>query len=117
MRLLLDENVEYRLAGWLRAQGHDVTAIAYDYPASLKDREVLAIAHRERRILLTNDRDFGELIVRHQQQHAGVIYFRMPAATAEEKLTRLQAVFAQHAGHLERLIVVTETAIRVHHEH
>lgn len=77
MRFLLDESAEYRLASFLRNPGHDVTAIAHDYPAGLADTEVLALARREDRILITNDRDFGELIIRQRLAHAGVIFFRL----------------------------------------
>jgi predicted nuclease of predicted toxin-antitoxin system len=63
MKFLLDENVEYRLAIFLKKQRYDVTAIARDYPSALTDREVLAIAVQEQRILITNDRtDFRKLI-------------------------------------------------------
>ncbi len=51
MRFLLDESADFPLAAYLRGLGHDVTAIARDYPHALKDREVLAIAQREQRIL------------------------------------------------------------------
>lgn len=77
MKFLLDESTEYRIAAFLTDQGHDVAAIAHDYPAALPDGEVLAIAKREQRILITNDADFGELVFRHKQRHSGVILFRM----------------------------------------
>ena len=64
MRFLLDQNVDRRFAAFLASLGHDVKVIAADYPPGLPDREVLAIGRRERRVLLTNDRDFGELVVR-----------------------------------------------------
>jgi predicted nuclease of predicted toxin-antitoxin system len=64
VRFLLDESADFRLAPFLRDLGHNVTAIAHDFPQSLLDTEVLAIALRERRTLITNDRDFGEMIVR-----------------------------------------------------
>ncbi|MCL4489624.1 MAG: DUF5615 family PIN-like protein [Chloroflexi bacterium] len=73
MKFLLDESADLPLAMFLRESGHDVTAIAHDYPQALKDREVLAIAYREQRILLTNDRDFGELIFRQRLPHSGVV--------------------------------------------
>ena len=60
MRFLLDENAELRIAVFLPGLGHDVTAIPHDYPHAL----------RERRILITNDRDFGELIFREGLAHA-----------------------------------------------
>ena len=113
MRLLLDESAEYRLAHWLRDQGHNVTAIAHDYPHALSDRAVLALARQEQRILITNDSDFGELIVRQQLPHAGVIYFRMPAATVATKIERLAVVLRGYADRLDQLLVVTERTIRI----
>ncbi len=64
MKFLLDESADFPLASFLKQLGHDVTAIAHDYPHALKDREVLSIAREEQRILIANDRDFGELIFR-----------------------------------------------------
>jgi predicted nuclease of predicted toxin-antitoxin system len=65
MRFLLDESAELRIADHLRQAGHNVTVIAHDFPSALGDREVLAIARQEQRVPITNDRDFGEPIVRH----------------------------------------------------
>jgi len=76
MKFLLDENVEFRIATFLTQEGHDVTAIAYDYPYALSDVQVLSIAASENRILITNDRDFGELIYRQKYAHAeNITYF------------------------------------------
>ena len=66
MRFLLDENTDFTLVAFLQQLGHDVTCIAHDYPAALKDTQVLSIAASEQRILITNDKDFGELIVRRK---------------------------------------------------
>ena len=114
MRFLLDESAEYRIATFLRGEGHDVTAIAYDYPHSLSDRDVLRIAHAEGRILITNDRDFGELIFRQQLPHAGVIYFRLPLdSTATQKVHWLSRTLTSHSQDLGRFIVVTRRGIRI----
>ena len=51
MQFLLDANVEYRLATFLTSLGHDVKTIARDYPHSLTDHEVLALATDAQRIL------------------------------------------------------------------
>lgn len=56
MRFLLDEGLPYRLATHLQAIGHDVTAVGHDDPYALADRDILAIATTERRIVLTNDK-------------------------------------------------------------
>jgi predicted nuclease of predicted toxin-antitoxin system len=61
------------LIAHLRQLGHDVTAISRDYPHSLADVDVLAIARSEQRILVVADRDFGELIFRQGLAHAGVL--------------------------------------------
>ncbi|MBI2887703.1 MAG: DUF5615 family PIN-like protein [Chloroflexi bacterium] len=114
MRFLLDESAEFRIAALLREAGHDVTASARDYPQALADHEVLAIAQREGRILITNDSDFGELIFRQNLPHAGVILLRLgPGATAEDKTARLQHLLTTHQDHLEQFIVVTQSRVRV----
>lgn len=113
MRFLLDESAEFRLAAWLRDRGDDVTAIAHDYPHAMADQDVLALAHRERRILITNDRDFGALIFSRRLPHAGVIYLRMPAATTQQKITRLSQVLSEYTDYLGRFLVVTERSVRV----
>jgi len=77
MKFLLDENVDLPLGDYLNARGYDVTAVALDYTRSIEDHEVLEIARAEDRILITNDKDFGELIYRQQLEHTGVILFRL----------------------------------------
>src|SRR4051812_25262357 len=105
MRFLLDENAEFRIAAFLKDQGHDVTAIAHDYPASLPDSEVLQLAVSEQRILITNDRDFGALIFHQRLPHTGVIYFRLPLdTTAELKIAWLKRIFADYADRLDQFL-------------
>jgi predicted nuclease of predicted toxin-antitoxin system len=77
MRFLLDQSADARLGPHLHGRGHDVTRVGKEYPHGIPDDEVLAIAHRERRILIADDRDLGELIFRLRQPHAGVILFRL----------------------------------------
>jgi predicted nuclease of predicted toxin-antitoxin system len=74
MKFLFDQSADFRLIDHLRGISHDVTAISRDYPHSLADEDVLAIAHRERRILVVADRDFGELIFNQGLSHAGVLF-------------------------------------------
>ncbi len=113
MKFLLDESADFPLLNFLKGLGHDVTAIAHDYPHALKDREVLAIAHREQRILITNDRDFGELIFRQQLPHAGVILFRLGAEDLATKVTWLERVVTDYSAQLDQFIVVSDRGIRV----
>jgi predicted nuclease of predicted toxin-antitoxin system len=113
MRFLIDESADARMAAYLRNQGHDVTVIAQDYPASLKDAEILRIAVAEERILITFDRDFGELVFSHGHPHAGVLYFRLGPIDLLTEISRLDHVLATHADHLNRFLVVTRRGVRV----
>jgi predicted nuclease of predicted toxin-antitoxin system len=90
-----------------------VTAIAHDYLHALKDSEVLAIAVKEQRIVITNDRDFGELIVRRHLPHAGVILFRLADEHLQAKQNWFLHVFTQYSSDLHNLIVITDQKIRV----
>lgn len=109
----MDQNFDRRLARPLRGQGHDVTVVGVDYPPGLPDPEVLAIANREGRIILTHDRDFGELVVSRHLPHAGIIYLRLRRVTLEAKWERLNQVLTENVGQLGRFIVVTEGGVRI----
>jgi len=113
MKFLLDESADFPLASYLKEIGHDVTAIAHDYPQALKDHEVLDIAYREQRILITNDRDFGELIFRRKLPHTGVILFRFGIENLENKRTWLQHILTSYVHDLHSFLVVTERGVRV----
>jgi predicted nuclease of predicted toxin-antitoxin system len=113
MRFLLDENVEWRVADFLRDLGHDVAIVGVDLPASTTDRQVLAYAVAHDRILLTNDSDFGSLVFEHQFEHRGVIFFRIGDVPAGEKIRRLAELFERDDSLHEQFTVLTPTSIRV----
>ncbi len=113
MRFLLDENADIRLANYLRDRGHDVTSIVRDAPRALPDTQVIALAHGERRILITNDRDFGELIFRRRLPHSGVIYLRLESVDFRVLTRRLDDVLNRHQQDLHLFLVVTDRSIRV----
>jgi Domain of unknown function (DUF5615) len=78
MRLLANENIPGDAVAALRAVGHDVAWVRSDTPGST-DLDVLARAMRENRVLLTFDKDFGELAWRRGLPvTCGVILFRLP---------------------------------------
>lgn len=112
MRFLLDESADFRLAKFLRECGHDAVAIGQDYPHSLADDAVLAIALREQRILITSDRDFGELVVRYQSAHAGVILFRLDETDIELKRTWLARLLDEYHDELRQFFIITARGIR-----
>jgi predicted nuclease of predicted toxin-antitoxin system len=69
---------------------------------------------QEQRILLTNDRDFGELIFRQHHAHCGVILFRLKnSKEIAEKLRWLQTVLKTHHNSLHDYLVITPRGVRV----
>ena len=113
MRFLVDASSDARFVTHLRSLGHDVTRVGTDYDARLADTEILAIAHRERRVLITDDRDFGDLVYRRRQPHAGVIYLRLSTTVFAVRRDRVDQVLASHSDQLDRFLVVTEDDVRV----
>lgn len=114
MRFFLDEGVEARHGSFLNARGHDATRIASDHPASLPDADALAIAHREQRILITNEKDFGELVFQQRLPHAGVILFRPPSdVTIQQKTALLDHLLRSRQDELCRFLIVTPRQVRI----
>jgi predicted nuclease of predicted toxin-antitoxin system len=84
MLFLADENFPLASVNILRGKGYDVVAVVELMPGA-KDRQILEKSHKDSRIILTFDRDYGELIFRHKLPlPAGVIYLRFAPATPEE---------------------------------
>lgn len=79
MRLLADENIPAPLIRILRERGFDLLYVA-EFQPGLTDSEVLALASRESRPILTEDRDFGELIFRQKRSVPGVVMLGLPVA-------------------------------------
>jgi predicted nuclease of predicted toxin-antitoxin system len=84
MNFLANENFPLLSVRLLREAGHRVVSIIQEAPGS-KDEDILKWAYTERLIILTFDRDYGELIYRRQDlTPAGVVYFRFGPATPSE---------------------------------
>ncbi len=93
--------------------GRSVTSIAVEHPASLTDEEVRAIARNANRLLITDDRDLGELIFARGLPHSGVIYLRQREyADLSLKLDRVTFVLEHYSADLNRFLVVTPRHVR-----
>jgi predicted nuclease of predicted toxin-antitoxin system len=77
MRFLADESCDFAVVRALRRAGFDVLCISESTPRA-EDSEVIGLALREERILLTEDKDFGRLVYSHGQETLGVIFLRFP---------------------------------------
>ncbi len=77
MKFLANENFPLASVKYLRSAGYDITAIGVDHPG-VADETVIQIATDEMRTILTFDRDYGELIFKHNlRPPSGVVYLRL----------------------------------------
>jgi predicted nuclease of predicted toxin-antitoxin system len=77
IRFLADESCDFAVVRGLRRAGFDVVCISESTPRA-EDSEVIGLALREERILLTEDKDFGRLVFSYGQETPGVIFLRFP---------------------------------------
>jgi predicted nuclease of predicted toxin-antitoxin system len=113
MRFLVDECTGPAVAQWLRLQNHDVVSV-FDEIRGADDRAVIQKAFEQNRILITNDKDFGELVFREKKPHKGVILLRLEDERAANKIAVLQRLLEKYEKSLPRnFIVVTETNVRI----
>ena len=113
MRVPLDENVPGSVARLLRERGHDVLA-AKESLRGAGDRVVLARAEAERRVVVTQDKDFGELAFRVRLPSAcGVILFRMEGADPAVVVRRMLEVVVGREDWTGHFAVVTKSRIRL----
>jgi predicted nuclease of predicted toxin-antitoxin system len=112
MKLLLDENVDARLLPVLVSQGHDVKSVLRDYPASLDDETILGLAVQEDRVVITADKDFGDIVHRRGMPHRGVILLRLRALALWHLQARVDQAIAR-IGDERKFLVVTDRQARV----
>ncbi|GAB4526219.1 MAG: hypothetical protein Kow0063_00200 [Anaerolineae bacterium] len=108
MRFIANENFPLGSVRRLREVGHEVYAIIEDSPGA-KDQEVLIRAAEEQCIVLTFDRDYGELIYRWRLSiPEGIVYFRFNPATPQEPAEYLLRLLAVSSLSLEGKFTVVE---------
>ena len=109
MRWLADECVDAGLVSHLRAAEHDVIYMAEVAPAA-GDARVLVWARTERRILLTEDKDFGDLVFRRGQTVPGIVLLRIDPTMHALKEARLDAAISRFGDGLFGRYVIVEAA-------
>lgn len=112
MQFVADENLDWPIIARLRAEGYTVIAVVELTPG-ISDSDVLDIANRHDAVLLTADKDFGELVYRQQQVFTGVVLVRLAGVTPQKKAQLVANAIAQ-LGHslVGAFTVVTPTSVR-----
>ena len=112
MRFIVDECTGPAVARWLSNAGYDTLSV-YDQHSGISDEDVIHLAVRQNRILITNDKDFGEKVYRDQSPHCGVILLRLEDERSPNKIAVVQRLLQHHAEKLpDQFVVVTERQVR-----
>jgi len=113
MRFLVDECTGPAVAQWLRDQSHEVFSV-FKEARGMSDDNILAKAYSENWVLITNDKDFGEMVYREKRLHHGVIFLRLRDERAASKIDAIEKLFDGHRDQLvNTFVVVTETQVRL----
>lgn len=113
MRILLDENTPGDALAILRSRSHDVAWIRTDSPGATDDA-VLAKAVAEQRVLITLDKDFGELVFRRgHAASCGVVLFRIAAPSSAVVAERIAGVIDSRTDWSGHFSVVDDRRIRM----
>ena len=100
LKFVLDVGVGNKALEYLRAHGFDVISIL-DTDPSMPDSDILQVAERDSRMVITMDKDFGELVYRLRRQHSGVLLLRMEDADGDEKAEMLHWILSNFIEELE----------------
>lgn len=113
MKFLADESVDYPIVSHLKSEGIDIVAIS-DMAPGIVDSEALKIANDQDRILITMDKDFGDLVYRLKQAHVGVILVRLDSVPPNVKIEKLFQLIKERNLQLENsFTVLQENLVRV----
>ena len=113
MKFLIDESVEFAIVRFLRQIGHDIVAVC-EGTSGITDEEVLASARNEKRILVTNDKDFWMLIYFQHMKHNGIVLLRLSDEDTQGKIEKVRLLLEQHGEKLtDAFVVVEKAAVRI----
>ena len=97
----------------MRQDGHEVSYVAELIP-SASDEVVLEMSNEEGLLLVTADKDFGELVFRQRQAHHGVVLIRLEGLRPETKAAAVSAAISRHAEEMgANFVVVAPGTVRI----
>jgi len=113
IKFLAEVNVEKPLVDYLSKQGYDIKWVP-DYNCEMPDEGLLQLANEEKRIFITNDKDFGDLIFLQKKLSVGTILFRVKGQKTEEKIKLMKKILMGYRDKLlNHYIVITKAKIRI----
>lgn len=113
MKFLIDVNVGKSIETLLIEKGFDILPIR-DIDPRMSDSDILNLAVEQGRIVITQDKDFGELVYNSGMQHAGVLLLRMEGESRDNKIKIMHEIITKHLNLLENhFCVYKDKSLRV----
>jgi len=107
IKFLADESCDFVVVRALRSAGYDILAVSEEF-ASASDLQILERAIAEDRIIITEDKDFGEWVFAHEEKVHGVILIRYPGNLRSKLGDAVNILTAEHGSDLVRSFTVLE---------
>jgi predicted nuclease of predicted toxin-antitoxin system len=113
MRIIANENIIATVVSELRSRGHDVNWVKESMPQA-KDEVILATAQAEHRVVLTHDKDFGELAFRYGlPAECGVVLIRLPGTSRQSDIDHVLKVIDSRKDWPGHFSVATRGRVRM----
>jgi len=113
MKFLADENFEPHFVERLRNEGYEVIFLD-EYAAGISDEEILELAVKQDAVVITNDKDFGELDFRHGFESRGVVFLRLYDLPLSDRMRIVIEAIRSHEAVLKTsFTVISEDNIRI----
>jgi predicted nuclease of predicted toxin-antitoxin system len=113
MRFLVDECTGPTVAEFLKQKGFEVISVFDDFRGATDDF-LLEKCYSENYILITSDKDFGEMVFRLNQNHKGVILIRCSPNNFHTRIEVLSKLLQNYTSQIENnFVVVTNTKVRI----
>ena len=100
MKFLVDVGVGKKVENWLKGSGFDVLSVR-DIDSHAKDSQILRLAVDQQRIVITMDKDFGELVYNNGMHHAGVLILRLEDADSDTKVEVTKKILSEYHDRIE----------------
>ncbi len=115
MTLFADEGVDRDIVERLRGDGHEVSYVA-EMQKGVTDEQVLRTATVGQAILVTQDKDFGELVFRQKLAAGGILLIRLAGASALEKAELVSTAVRDHGSEMAHAFsVISKNSLRIRH--
>jgi predicted nuclease of predicted toxin-antitoxin system len=113
VNFLADESVDRQIVERLRLEGHFVSYVV-DLDPGLSNGDVFEMANQKNAVLLTADKDFGELVFHQRLINEGVILIRLAGLSPTHKAGIVAAAIKNHLSELPQAFsVISHGAIRI----